>query len=59
MAYFDLNPLLVKMLDVAPGVSDLNLSVGIHLRSRSMGSSKVFLTLGLRSSRHTRPRSLS
>ncbi len=28
MAYFDLNPLLVKMLDVAPGVSDLNLSVG-------------------------------
>ncbi len=28
MAYFDLNPLLVKMLDVAPGVSDLNFSVG-------------------------------
>jgi twitching motility protein PilT len=28
MAYFDLNPLLGKMLDVAPGISDLNLSVG-------------------------------
>ncbi len=28
MAYFDLNPLLAKMLDVAPDVSDLNLSVG-------------------------------
>lgn len=28
MAYFDLNPLLAKMLDVAPGISDLNLSVG-------------------------------
>ena len=28
MAYFDVNPLLVKMLEVAPGVSDLNLSVG-------------------------------
>ena len=28
MAYFDLNPLLVRMLDVAPGISDLNLSVG-------------------------------
>lgn len=28
MAYFDLNPLLAKMLDSAAGVSDLNLSVG-------------------------------
>ncbi|GMR23391.1 MAG: PilT/PilU family type 4a pilus ATPase [Acidobacteriota bacterium] len=28
MAYFDLNPLLVTMLDSATGVSDLNLSVG-------------------------------
>ena len=28
MAYFDLNPLLAKMLDVASGISDLNLSVG-------------------------------
>ncbi len=28
MAYFDLNPLLAKMLDVAPDISDLNLSVG-------------------------------
>jgi twitching motility protein PilT len=28
MAYFDVNPLLGKMLDVAPGISDLNLSVG-------------------------------
>jgi twitching motility protein PilT len=28
MAYFDVNPLLSKMLDVAPGISDLNLSVG-------------------------------
>jgi twitching motility protein PilT len=28
MAYFDLNPLLAKMLDVAPSISDLNLSVG-------------------------------
>ena len=28
MAYFDLNPLLAKMLDSASGVSDLNLSVG-------------------------------
>jgi twitching motility protein PilT len=28
MAYFDLNPLLAKMLDAAPGISDLNLSVG-------------------------------
>ncbi len=28
MAYFDLNPLLVRMLDVVPGISDLNLSVG-------------------------------
>jgi len=28
MAYFDLNPLLTKMLDSATGVSDLNLSVG-------------------------------
>ena len=28
MAYFDMNPLLVKMLDSAAGVSDLNLSVG-------------------------------
>jgi twitching motility protein PilT len=28
MAYFDVNPLLAKMLDVAPGISDLNLSVG-------------------------------
>ena len=28
MAYFDLNPLLAKMLDSATGVSDLNLSVG-------------------------------
>jgi len=28
MPYFDVNPLLSKMLDVAPAVSDLNLSVG-------------------------------
>jgi twitching motility protein PilT len=28
MAYFDVNPLLAKMLDVAPDISDLNLSVG-------------------------------
>lgn len=28
MAYFDLNPLLAKMLEFAPGISDLNLSVG-------------------------------
>jgi twitching motility protein PilT len=28
MAYFDLDPLLEAMLDVAPGISDLNLSVG-------------------------------
>jgi twitching motility protein PilT len=28
MAYFDLDPLLGSMLDVAPGISDLNLSVG-------------------------------
>ena len=28
MAYFDINPLLTKMLDSAAGVSDLNLSVG-------------------------------
>jgi twitching motility protein PilT len=28
MAFFDVNPLLAKMLDVAPGISDLNLSVG-------------------------------
>jgi twitching motility protein PilT len=28
MAYFDVNPLLAKMLEVAPGISDLNLSVG-------------------------------
>ncbi|HLE71493.1 MAG TPA: twitching motility protein, partial [Vicinamibacteria bacterium] len=28
MAYFDVNPLLAKMLDVAPGISDLNLSAG-------------------------------
>ena len=28
MAYFDVNPLLAKMLDLAPGISDLNLSVG-------------------------------
>ncbi len=28
MAYFDMNPLLAKMLDSAEGVSDLNLSVG-------------------------------
>jgi twitching motility protein PilT len=28
MAYFDLDPLLEKMLDAAPGLSDLNLSVG-------------------------------
>jgi len=28
MSYFDVNPLLAKMLDVAPGISDLNLSVG-------------------------------
>jgi len=28
MAYFDLNPLLAKMLEVAPDISDLNLSVG-------------------------------
>jgi twitching motility protein PilT len=28
MAYFDLDPLLSSMLDVAPGISDLNLSVG-------------------------------
>jgi twitching motility protein PilT len=28
MAYFDLDPLLESMLDVAPGISDLNLSVG-------------------------------
>ena len=28
MPYFDVNPLLAKMLDVAPGISDLNLSVG-------------------------------
>jgi twitching motility protein PilT len=28
MAYFDLDPLLEKMLDAAPGASDLNLSVG-------------------------------
>jgi len=28
MAYFDLDPLLAAMLDVAPGISDLNLSVG-------------------------------
>jgi twitching motility protein PilT len=28
MAYFDLDPLLEAMLDAAPGISDLNLSVG-------------------------------
>jgi twitching motility protein PilT len=28
MAYFDLDPLLERMLDAAPGISDLNLSVG-------------------------------
>src|SRR5688572_28141780 len=28
MAYFDLDPMLESMLDVAPGISDLNLSVG-------------------------------
>jgi twitching motility protein PilT len=28
MAYFDLDPLLESMLDAAPGISDLNLSVG-------------------------------
>src|SRR5438477_6374108 len=28
MAYFDLDPLLETMLDVSPGISDLNLSVG-------------------------------
>ena len=28
MSYFDVNPLLAKMLDVAPAISDLNLSVG-------------------------------
>ncbi len=28
MPYFDLDPLLESMLDVAPGISDLNLSVG-------------------------------
>jgi twitching motility protein PilT len=28
MAYFDLDPLLERMLDSAPGISDLNLSVG-------------------------------
>jgi twitching motility protein PilT len=28
MAYFDLDPLLETMLDTAPGISDLNLSVG-------------------------------
>ncbi|HVR70062.1 MAG TPA: PilT/PilU family type 4a pilus ATPase [Vicinamibacteria bacterium] len=28
MGYFDLDPMLVSMLDAAPGISDLNLSVG-------------------------------
>ena len=28
MAFFDLDPLLEAMLDAAPGISDLNLSVG-------------------------------
>src|SRR5260370_20593162 len=28
MAYFDVDPLLEAMLDAAPGISDLNLSVG-------------------------------
>ena len=28
MALFDLDPLLNSMLDTAPGISDLNLSVG-------------------------------
>ena len=28
MALFDLDPLLNAMLDTAPGISDLNLSVG-------------------------------
>jgi twitching motility protein PilT len=28
MGFFDVNPLLAKMLDAAPGISDLNLSVG-------------------------------
>src|SRR5271169_4197125 len=28
MPYFDLDPLLETMLDAAPGISDLNLSVG-------------------------------
>jgi twitching motility protein PilT len=28
MSFFDLDPLLEKMLDAAPGISDLNLSVG-------------------------------
>ena len=28
MAYFDLDPMLESMLDTAPGISDLNLSVG-------------------------------
>jgi twitching motility protein PilT len=28
MGYFDLDPMLESMLDVAPGISDLNLSVG-------------------------------
>ena len=39
MAYFDLDPLLGSMLDVAPGISDLNLSVGRRRRSRWTGSS--------------------
>jgi hypothetical protein len=33
MALFDLDPLLNAMLDTAPGISDLNLSVGRRWRS--------------------------
>jgi len=35
MALFDLDPLLHAMLDTAPAISDLNLSVGRRRRWRS------------------------
>jgi twitching motility protein PilT len=47
MAYFDLDPMLESMLDVAPGISDLNLSVGRPPQVEVDGQLRVVAFAGL------------
>src|SRR4030095_14894950 len=47
MAYFDMDPLLETMLDAAPGISDLNLSVGRPPQVEVDGQLQPVLNAGL------------